>query len=109
MLARLGQCYQLASFSMTRAAQTIAGELVRLGCADNTTMPGDLLLASRTLLAGAAPILIDLAEQASADGLELGFGTPPPDTMPARTLPRLFPRAGDRAGRFAEPALARRA
>ena len=32
MLERLGQCYQLPNFSMTRAAQTIAGELVRLGC-----------------------------------------------------------------------------
>ncbi|MFL6160602.1 MAG: class I tRNA ligase family protein [Jatrophihabitantaceae bacterium] len=109
MLERLRQCYQLPTFSMTRAAQTIAGELVRLAGTDTSTVPGDLLLASRTLLAGASPILIDLAEQASADGLELGFGSTPPDTMPVRALPRLFVRAGDRAGQLAEPALARRA
>ena len=108
MLERLGQCYQLPNFSMTRAAQTIAGELVRLGCSDTITVPGDLLLAGRALLAGAAPILIDLAEQASADGLEIGFATPPPDAMPARLLPRLSTRAGDQAGQLAEPALARR-
>jgi methionyl-tRNA synthetase len=107
MLARLSQCYQLPTFSMTRAAQTIAGELVRLSGSDATTVPGDLLLAARTLVAGAAPILIDLAEQA-ADGSELGFASRPPDAMPARPLPRLFIQADDRT-ELAEPVLARRA
>ncbi len=31
MIERLRHCYQLPAFSMTRAAQTVAGELVRLG------------------------------------------------------------------------------
>src|SRR6185437_4007352 len=72
MLQRLAQCYELPNFSMTRAAQTIAGELVRLSSSAASTVPGDLLLAAHALLAGAAPILIDLAEQA-ADGNPLGF------------------------------------
>lgn len=104
MLQRLAQCYQLPTFSMTRAAQTIAGELVRLSSSAATTVPGDLLLAAHALLAGAAPILIDLAEQA-ADGYPLGFAGQPPDAMPARPLPRLFAQAGQ----LAEPALARHA
>ncbi|HEU5268470.1 MAG TPA: class I tRNA ligase family protein [Jatrophihabitans sp.] len=107
MLQRLAQCYQLPTFSMTRAAQTIAGELIRLGCSDTTSMPGDQLLAARALLAGAAPILVDLAEQAE-DGTGLSFTGQPPDAMPARPLPRLFVRAGDQASPLAEPALARR-
>lgn len=104
MLERLRHCYQLPAFSMTRAAQTIAGELVRLNCAEASTAPGDLLLAARTLLAGAAPILVDLAEQAGADGIELGFTSAPPRSLPAHPLPRLF----SRADQLAEPALARR-
>ena len=108
MIQRLRQCYQLPAFSMTRAAQTIAGELVRLGCTEASTAPGDLLLAARTLAAGAAPILVDLAEQVNAGGLELGFVGQPPEAMPATPLPRLFTRAGERAGQLAEPALARR-
>lgn len=106
MLQRLAQCYQLSSFSMTRAAQTIAGELVRLSSPGATSTPGDLLLAARTLLAGAAPILIDLAEQ---DGNELGFASQPPEAMPARPLPRLFSQPGEQARPLAEPALAQHA
>ena len=103
MLRRLAQCYELPAFSMTRAAQTIAGELVRLNSAEATTVLGDLLLAARALLAGAAPILVDLAAEAD-DGSAIGFSVPPPDKVATRPLPRLLVRTGDQAGQLAEPA-----
>ncbi|MEO6503343.1 MAG: class I tRNA ligase family protein [Jatrophihabitantaceae bacterium] len=91
VLARLRGCYELGSFSVARAAETIADQLARLRTVaeDGPAEPGDLLLEVRTLLAGAAPILIGLAEQATAAGLELDLTAEPADTVPAFELPRL--------------------
>lgn len=89
--ARLRNCYELGSFSVARAAETIADQLARLRtmAEDGPAEPGDLLLEVRTLLAGAAPILIGLAEQASAAGLELDLTAAPAEQVPAFELPRL--------------------
>ncbi|HEV2887562.1 MAG TPA: class I tRNA ligase family protein [Jatrophihabitans sp.] len=91
MLARLRGCYELGSYSVARAAETIIDQLARLRTAaeDGPAEPGDLLLEARTLLAGAAPILIGLAEQAIAAGLELDLTAEPAGSVPAFELPRL--------------------
>jgi methionyl-tRNA synthetase len=61
---RFRRCYGLPGYSPARAAETIAAELERL-CASAPTA-GDLLLEVRTLLAFAAPVLVDVAEEARA-------------------------------------------
>ena len=71
-------------------------------CADSSAPPGDLLLAARTLLVGAAPILIDLAEQATSAASDwLRHAAAGRDA--ARPLPRLSGPAGRLAVR-ARPA-----
>ena len=94
MLSRLRACYELATFSVARAADTIADQLARLRAVaeDGPAELGDLLLEVRTLLAGAAPILIGLAEQAAAAGLELDLTAAPAEKLPAFELPRLASR-----------------
>ena len=91
VLTRLRRCYELDGFSIARAAETIADQLGRLRTAaeDRTAEPGDLLLEVRALLAGAAPILTGLAEQAAAAGLELDLTAEPAAQVPAFELPRL--------------------
>ena len=71
--ARLRAAYELDTFSVARAAETFADQVARLRVmADNGSVePGDLLLEVRTLLSGAAPILIDLAARAGAAGMAL--------------------------------------
>jgi methionyl-tRNA synthetase len=88
MVERLRNCYELPGYSVARAAETIAGQLSRLRAAlDSGIAPGDLLLQVRTMLAGAAPILIDLAARAADSGIELSFEQP--SSIAPFELPRL--------------------
>lgn len=102
---RFRLCYELADFSPSRAAETVLTNLGRLrataeavnrGEAD--AEPGDLLLELRTLLAGAAPILVDTAAQAAADGVDLRLDTDRTDAIKAFRLTALPPthRAAER-------------
>lgn len=92
--ARLRGCYELATYSVARAAETIAEQVARLRnlAEDGAVQPGDLLLEARTLLAGATPILIDLAQQAGSAGVELDLTAEPAEEVPAFELPRLARR-----------------
>lgn len=87
IVERFRLCYDLTSFSLTRAADGIVTQLGRLLTAERAE-PGDLLLEVRTLLACAAPILIDVAAEAEAAGVELTLGTGA-ETIDAFLLPRL--------------------
>ena len=92
MARRLRLCYELPSFSVTRAAETIATQLGRLRASADPVPAGDLLLEVRTLLALAAPILIDAADRASTAGVDLDLTAGPtqqPDAVAAFLLPRL--------------------
>lgn len=91
MVDRMHRCFELPHLSTARAADTIAGHLGRLRAAAAALAPGDLLLEVRTLLACAAPILIDLAERATAAGidLDLALAGRPVATIAAFELPRL--------------------
>ncbi|HET6208864.1 MAG TPA: class I tRNA ligase family protein [Jatrophihabitans sp.] len=106
LAGRIQACYQLSGFSIARAANTIADQLARLRAeADSCREPGDLLLQARTLLACAAPILIDLADQASADGLELRLADQP-TSITAFELPRLaYPSGAGQDSPTRSPAL----
>ena len=105
---RLRLCYELSSFSITRAAETILTQLGRLRSAAaafdrggrNGGQPGDLLLEVRTLLAWAAPLLIDAADRASAAGVDLDLTAEPPGAVAAFVLPRL-PNTGSAADQVA--------
>jgi methionyl-tRNA synthetase len=103
---RISACYQLAGFSISRAANTIADQLGRLRDeADSGQAPGDLLLQVRTLLACAAPILTDLAEQAGANGLDLSLADHP-TSIAAFELPRLaYPSGAGQDAPTRSPAL----
>ncbi|MFJ1755061.1 class I tRNA ligase family protein [Kitasatospora sp. NPDC088134] len=80
MVERFSHSYELAGFSLARAADLIVEHLGRLrgrSLALETTpaeqLParlGDLLLESRTLVAAAAPILADLAAATLRDGVD---------------------------------------
>jgi methionyl-tRNA synthetase len=68
---RFRACYELDSFSLHRAADLIATQVARLaghaaGLSEDAGPLGDLFFEVRVLLAGAAPVLIDLAEAARA-------------------------------------------
>lgn len=78
VLARFRVCYELESYSLTRAADLIVAQTDRLLRAAQALDPAsygsalaDLVLEVRALVCGASPILIDLAAAASAAG---GFG-----------------------------------
>lgn len=94
VLSRLRDCYQLATYSVARAAETLVDQLARLRtmAEDGPAEPGDLLLEVRALLAGASPILIGVAEQAAAAGVELDLTAIPAEQVPAFELPRLATR-----------------
>jgi methionyl-tRNA synthetase len=82
MITRFSLCYELESFSLSRAADLIVQYTERLRQhADRALAPGldrdllsgrlgDLFLQLRALLSGASPILIDLAARA---GIELSM------------------------------------
>ncbi|HEY1574691.1 MAG TPA: class I tRNA ligase family protein [Pseudonocardiaceae bacterium] len=91
MLDRFHGCYALPGYSMSRATETVLTHLDRL-CAladDQRVAPGDLLLEVRTLLAGAAPILIDTAERAAEAKVDLSLTDDGPATVATFALPRL--------------------
>lgn len=81
MIERFSQAYELPGFSLTRAADLIVGQLGRLrgrsaeleglGADRTAALLGDLFLESRTLLAGASPILADLAAAARRSGVDV--------------------------------------
>jgi methionyl-tRNA synthetase len=78
MLARFDVCYELPSYSLTRAADTILVHIERLSQraaslegVDINAEPepwGDLFLEVKALLAAASPILVDLAAAARRVG-----------------------------------------
>ncbi|HYQ66098.1 class I tRNA ligase family protein [Actinophytocola sp.] len=99
MLERFHSGYALPGYSMNRVAETVLTHLARLRdlAADPTTAHGDLVLEVRTLLAGAAPILVDTAEAATAAGVDLSLSAVQPDSVPAFELPRLPEEASHEA------------
>jgi methionyl-tRNA synthetase len=118
IVERFRLCYELPTYSLSRAAETVAGQLGRLreaaeglaagaprsavrnGTAvrDGTARLGDLLLEIRALLACAAPILVDVAGQASAAGVELRISGEQPSRVAAFELPTLPAAAGSVTG-----------
>jgi methionyl-tRNA synthetase len=73
LAARFRACYELEAFSLHRAADLIGTQIARLAghaARPNEQRPplGDLFFEVRVLLAGAAPVLIDLAAAAQAAG-----------------------------------------
>lgn len=89
--ARFTACFELPTFSLTRAAATLSEQLQRLrSLARNARGPGqlgDVALQVQTLVACAAPILVDAAEQAFQAGMP---STWPSDAYPdSIELPRL--------------------
>jgi len=92
MAERFAASYELAGFSLNRAAETIAEQLARLDGREVTgANAGDFCFEVDRLLRGAAPILMDLAEQA--------LGTDPgaeAESFTPAALPRLRPAGSDR-------------
>lgn len=86
MVERTKLCFRLAHFSLGRATETILTQLDRLRTAaanlDGEAALGDLLLELRTLLACAAPFLVDTTECAATD-----LDAP----LPRRIAPFVFP------------------
>ncbi|GAA1349055.1 class I tRNA ligase family protein [Saccharothrix algeriensis] len=99
VLERFRLCYELPSFSLGRAAETVLTQLGRLrALADavdgkrnghSPVAPGDLLLEARTLLACAAPILVDVADALRAAGVDLDLGSAHAGSVPVFRFPRL--------------------
>jgi methionyl-tRNA synthetase len=95
MVRRFRSCYELSTFSLTRAAETVVAHLARLRAAaeradGRPTTLGDLFLQTRALLAGAAPILIDVTDAARAAGVDVSLHAAPVDEItpfPVRRLP----------------------
>jgi methionyl-tRNA synthetase len=87
IVERFQACYDLTSFSLTRAADGIITQLARLLTTERAE-PGDLLMEVRAFLACAAPILIDVTAEAEARGVELTLDTGA-ETIDAFLLPRL--------------------
>ncbi|MGF1425971.1 class I tRNA ligase family protein [Kitasatospora sp. LaBMicrA B282] len=90
---RLRPHYRLPSYSISAAAEAISAQLGRLRdradrVAGDLTALADLLFEVRTLLAYAAPILIDTAERAAAAGIDLVLERGGA-TIAAFTLPEL--------------------
>ncbi|MFD1146679.1 class I tRNA ligase family protein [Saccharothrix hoggarensis] len=99
MLKRFRLCYDLPSFSLGRAAETVLVQLARLrALADKVdgrsnghspVAPGDLLLEVRTLLACAAPILVDVADDLALQGVDLTIDDEMPQAVPVFRFPTL--------------------
>lgn len=74
MADRFRACYALEGFSTRRAAEMIVSEVSRLcAAAEGNPDAGDLLFEVQTLLANAAPILIDAASLAAGTGADLSL------------------------------------
>jgi methionyl-tRNA synthetase len=68
IVARFAACYELAGFSLNRAAQTLTEQLLRLDqWAAHPDAAGDFCHQVEVVLRCAAPILIDLAGQTLTD------------------------------------------
>ena len=110
VLARFRLCYELPGFSMTRAAETVAGQVDRAlaaaGTGTGTGLPGDVLLRARAVLAGAAPILTDVAAEAVAAGVDLGLSDA--SARPAAVAAFRFPRLPGFEHRRTTPVAAQR-
>jgi methionyl-tRNA synthetase len=100
IVERFSLCLQLSSFSLSRAADLIVQNIARLGqIAERTTQQeldgsalrvrlGDLYLQLRALISCAAPILIDLAAEASwVDGYEPRIAAEVFDVSQTRAFP----------------------
>jgi methionyl-tRNA synthetase len=86
--ARFAAAYELDTFSLGRAAETLAEQLGRLDRWEVTdAQAGDFYHQVRTVLRGAAPILIDLAERAGV-GTRLTYDDPTTEITVGQ-LPRL--------------------
>lgn len=99
LFSRIRACYELAEYSISAAAEAIVDELERLVAGAAQARDGDLLLEARTLLACAAPLLVDVAAAARDAGADLGLKTAAPTEMPAFTLPPLVSAARARSPR----------
>lgn len=108
VLERFRACYELSSFSLTRAADLVVVQLDRLQCVAaglDTSGPdsdreqlGDLFAELRVLIACASPILIDLAAAtARAGGFECTLGAEALEVTPF-ALPRLAANVSAPAG-----------
>ncbi|WP_197289949.1 hypothetical protein [Saccharothrix sp. NRRL B-16348] len=96
VLDRFRLCYELPNFSLGRAAETVVTQLDRLRMrarsADDKRdghPAGDLLLETRTLLACAAPILVDVADALRAEGVDLDLASVRDESVPAFRFPQL--------------------
>ncbi|MEV0678820.1 class I tRNA ligase family protein [Actinosynnema sp. NPDC050436] len=99
MLDRFRLCYELPNYSLGRAAETVITQLGRLRAlaesvdgkrnGHSPVAPGDLLLEARTLLACAAPILVDVADALAAEGVDLSLGSARAESVPLFRFPRL--------------------
>ncbi|MEW1656739.1 class I tRNA ligase family protein [Streptomyces sp. NPDC093707] len=104
---RFIDAYEIATYCPSSAADHLVSQLQRLGkhagrvadlpAADRAEALGDLFLELRAVLAGAAPLLIDTAEQARRDG---GWdGTLDPAAFQARSVrPFRVPSFGGAGG-----------
>jgi len=105
ILERFRHCYELSSMSLAWVADALITQLIRVrDAAERGDLAlGDVLLAARTLLACAGPILMDTAAQAAAYGVDVSIDDPGGVTeiRPFR-LPRLR-AAGEPAVEDAEP------
>lgn len=75
MMARFRQCYELETYSLTRAAELVGQNVARLRthaqrllAGEGSAGLGDLFLQVRALICCAAPILVDLADEAAKAG-----------------------------------------
>jgi len=104
LAARFRACYELTSFSLHRAADLIATQVIRLARhaaqlnGDHGEL-GDLFFETRVLLAGAAPVLIDVAEAAGTTSSPVTLTQLEATEVTPFTLPTLGqPTASHRSG-----------
>ncbi|MQY35022.1 Methionine--tRNA ligase [Streptomyces sp. RB17] len=94
---RFALAYGLRSFSPAQAADTVVQQIARLRGAAEAALAGaaapqdlgNLFAQAAAVLTGAAPILVDTAEQAVAAGVDLDPAAPPAERIAPFTLPRL--------------------
>ena len=93
IIARFAACYELAGFSLNRATETLTEQLARLDqWAARPDAGGDFCHQVEVVLRCAAPILIDLADEALPDSRIPGCEAATMVT-PGR-LPRLAGKSG---------------
>jgi methionyl-tRNA synthetase len=95
MAERFAASYELAGFSLNRAAETITGQLARLERREVTGADaGDFCFEVDRLLRSAAPILVDLA--AAVFGEDAGAAPADVASFTPAALPRLSPAEAGR-------------